>query len=314
MADGLAITGPTASGKTGLSIAVAGALNGEIISLDSRQIYRGMDIGTAKPSLMQRAQARHFGIDLLAPSERYSAGRFAADAHRWIEGIQARAHVPVLVGGTGFFLRALTHPLFAEPPLERPRREELKQYLARYTREELLRWLAVLDPVSTRRLAAAGGRQRAARAVEVALLTGHPLSSWQREQDPTTRPLILPTFVLQLRRDLLYQRIEERVDHMIAAGLVPEVKALLDAGFDAQSPGMNATGYIELIPYLRGEATLETAVDAIKRATRRYARRQLTWFRHQLGADVIPLDATRSHEELTSEIVAVWHAHGGGGS
>jgi len=136
MADGIAITGPTASGKTGLAIAVARELDGEIISMDSRQVYRGMDVGTAKPSSAQRALVPHFGIDVLPPSERYNAGRFAADARRWIEQIQARLHVPVLVGGTGFFLRALTHPMFGEPPLDPRRKEQLKQYLGGFTREE----------------------------------------------------------------------------------------------------------------------------------------------------------------------------------
>jgi tRNA dimethylallyltransferase len=314
MADGIVITGPTATGKTALSIAVARELDGEILSLDSRQVYRGMDIGTAKPSPAQRAQVPHFGIDVLPPNERYNAGRFALDARRWIDDIQSRGRIPVLVGGTGFFLRALTHPMFGEPALDPRRKEQLKQYLAGFTREELLRWLEVLDDVTAQRLAGGGGRQRAARAIEVALLTGSPLSTWHREQEPSPRPLRFLTFVLQLPRNLLYERINQRVDQMLAAGLVAEVKALLAAGFDEHSPGMNATGYIELIPYIRGETTLADAADAIKRATRRYARRQLTWFRHQLGPGAIPLDAMRPHEQLVREIAAAWQVRTGGAS
>ena len=305
MADGIVITGPTASGKTALSIAVARAVGGEIISMDSRQVYRGMNIGTAKLVSDQRAQVPHFGIDLLTPAERYSAGRFADDARRWIADIRARGKVPILVGGTGFFLRALTQPMFNEPQLDPRRRERLKRYLARLSREELLRWLAALDDVSARRLAVQGGRQRTARAIEVALLTGHALSAWHEGSEPP-QPLDFLVFVLQLPRDLLYRRINERVDEMFAAGLVEEVAALVAAGYDETAPGMNATGYLELIPYLRGERTLPEAAAAIKASTRRYARRQHTWFRHQLPAGSISLDATLPIAELVDRIARTW--------
>ncbi|MGQ0813365.1 MAG: tRNA (adenosine(37)-N6)-dimethylallyltransferase MiaA [Gemmatimonadota bacterium] len=301
-ADGLVITGPTASGKTALAITVAERLGGEIISLDSRQVYQGMDIGTAKPTVEQRARVPHFGIDVLSPGRRYTAGRFAADARAWIAAIRARHHVPVLVGGTGFFLRALTQPMFAEPPLDPARKESLKRYLEDFSREELLRWLSGLDAAAAQRLAREGGRQRLARAVEVALLTGRTLTEWHAQQPPG-QPLDLTTFVLELPRAELYDRINRRVDEMLAAGLVEEVRGLRAAGYDEQAPGVNATGYIELIPYLRGETTLDDAADRIRANTRSYARRQLTWFRHQLGPNAIRLDATRPINELADEIV-----------
>lgn len=307
MADGLVITGPTAAGKTALSIHVAQRIAGEIISMDSRQIFRGMSVGTAKPGQSQQANVRHFGIDILHPGERYSAGRFARDARRWVADITARTHTPILVGGSGFFLRALTHPLFEEPFLDPRRREQLKQYLRNVSTEELHRWLTALDDVSARRLATAGGRQRAARAIEIALLTGRALPAWHALQTPAL-PLDLVIFVLQLPRPVLYRRIDDRVDAMIAHGLVEEVESLMSAGFNEHSPGMNTTGYIELVAYLRGETTLEAAVAAIKRATRNYARRQETWFRHQLSDAAITLDAEQPADVMAAEIVTKWRS------
>jgi tRNA dimethylallyltransferase len=305
MADALVITGPTASGKTALSIDVARRLAGEIISMDSRQVYRGMDIGTAKPTAHERALVPHHGIDLLLPTERYSAGRFARDARAFVQEIEARAHVPILVGGTGFFLRALTHPMFHEPALDPVRREALKKYLATFSREELLRWLRALDETSARRLHSAGGRQRLARAVEVALLSGRTLTAWYEHQQPDPA-LDLLIVTLEVPREVLYQRINARVEQMLAAGLVQEVEALVNAGYDERAPGMNATGYIELLPYLRGETTLQAAADTIRANTRGYARRQQTWFRHQLPPQAIRLDATRPREELVDEIAGEW--------
>src|SRR5262245_59819792 len=169
MADALVITGATATGKTALAIDAAKCLRGEIISLDSRQVYRGMDIGTAKPTREQRAAVRHHGLDLVDPSERYSAGRFAADARRWTREIRERGGTPVLVGGTGFFLRALTHPMFQEPPLDPEQRRALDAFFADMPTDELMRWLSALDPAAAERLARQGGRQRVLRALEVLL-------------------------------------------------------------------------------------------------------------------------------------------------
>jgi len=305
MADALVIAGPTASGKTALSIDVARRLNGEIISMDSRQIYRGMDIGTAKPTLHDRSLVPHHGIDVLSPAERYSAGRFARDARAWIGQIRERGRVAVLVGGTGFFLRALTHPMFAEPDLDPQRKEALKRYFADLSREELLRWLSSLDHTSARRLEPGGGRQRIARALEVVLLTGRTLTEWHDAQVPD-QGLDLVICTLELPRDVLYRRINERVDQMLRDGLVQEVQGLLNAGFDEHAPGMKATGYVELLPYLRGQTTLQAAAEQIRANTRGFARRQLTWFRHQLPPQAIHLDAMRPREELTDVIIHAW--------
>lgn len=304
--DALVITGPTASGKTALSLLVARRVDAEIISMDSRQVYRGMDIGTAKVTPEERGEIPHFGLDLVDPDERYSAGRFARDALRWIDEIRARGHVPLLVGGTGFFLRALTDPLFREPDLPADRRERLKRYLDTKSDHALLHWLEALDPESAATLREWGGRQRIARALEVALLTGRTLPWWHRHAPPQAAPIRPLVFVLDMPRELLYQRIDARVRDMIEAGLVDEVRALLARGYDLGDPGMNATGYVELIPFLRGQCSLDEAIDAIQRATRRYARRQLTWFRHQLPSDAVWLDATRPRHDLADEIVELW--------
>lgn len=305
--DALVLTGPTATGKTALSLEVAERLDGEIVSMDSRQVYRGLDIGTAKATLEERARVPHHGIDLVEPDERYSAGRYAEDARRWIREIRARGHVPVFVGGTGFFLRSLTNPLFDEPVFPREQRERIKRYLGAQPSARLRRWLRTLDPETARVLERRGGHQRVARALEVALLSGRPLSWWHRHAPPKEPPLRPLIFVLDLPRAELYRRINERVHGMIDAGLVDEVRGLVERSYDEDDPGMKTTGYIEILPLLRGEATLEEAIDAIQRATRRYARRQLTWFRHQLPDDAVWLDATRPREELVATITESWY-------
>jgi tRNA dimethylallyltransferase len=304
--DALVITGATATGKTAVSLDVARRLDGEIISLDSRQVYRGMDIGTAKAGPEARALVPHHGLDLISPAERYSAGRFARDARRWLAAIRAAGRVPVLVGGTGFFLRALTHPLFAEPTLPEERRRALEDWLRRRPSAELLAWLEELDPDSAGQLRVAGGRQRLLRALEVALLSGRPLSWWHRHAPPEAPPLDPLVFVLSLPREELDRRIDARVGDMIAAGLVAEVRGLLAAGYGPGDPGMTGTGYAELLPHFAGRVSLDEAADAIRRNTRRYARRQLTWCRHQLPEDAVQLDATRPTAELADTIAERW--------
>ncbi len=298
----LAIVGPTASGKTALSIDVARALDGEIISMDSRQVYRGMDIGTSKATAAERAAVPHHGLDLVDPRERFNAGRFARLARGWVAEIQGRGRIPILVGGTGFFLRALTHPIFKEPPLDPSRRSALAHFHESLEDAELHRWLQALDPPTADRLSAWGGRQRLLRALELPLLTGRPLSWWHAEAPSEAPPLNPTTIVLDLPREVLHSAIDRRVGEMVERGLLREVAQLLGAGFDQGDPGMNATGYAELIPYLRGETTLEDALELVHRNTWAYARRQLTWLRNQLP-DAVRLDGARPRAELVDEIV-----------
>jgi tRNA dimethylallyltransferase len=303
MADSIVIAGATASGKTALAIAVAERVHGAVISFDSRQVYRGMDIGTAKPSDGERRAVPHYGIDLVEPADRFNAGRFARLAHDWLAEIRATGRTPVLAGGTGFFLRALTQPMFDEPELDPTLKDALKDFLAGMDVAELARWAKSLDGSAAARV---GDRQRLARVIEIALLTGHPLSSWHARSPAPAAGIDPLTFVLDVPRDVLYERINARVDTMIANGLVEEVRALLARGFTERDPGLNAVGYIEMIPHLRGEADLATAVDAIKRATRRYARRQITWLRHQLPENAVHLDALQPVAMLADDIAARW--------
>ncbi|HEX6307815.1 MAG TPA: tRNA (adenosine(37)-N6)-dimethylallyltransferase MiaA [Longimicrobiales bacterium] len=300
----LAIVGATATGKTDLAIAVAQRLTGEVVSMDSRQVYRGMDIGTAKPTPAERRGVPHHGFDLVDPDERFNAGRFAALARGWIEQIRARGHVPILAGGTGFFLRALTYPMFDEPPLDAARKESWKRYLAQLSGEEITRWARELDPVATART---HDRQRLARVIEIAVLTGRPLSWWHGRTENVPPAIDPVVFVLDLPRTVLYRRIEARVERMLDAGLVREVRGLMEGGYDERAPGMNATGYIELVPFIRGERTLDEAIELIRSATRRYARRQLTWLRHQLPAGAIRLDAQVPAAALADTVARVWH-------
>lgn len=307
----LALIGPTASGKTALALDLAPRLDAEIISMDSRQVYRGMDIGTAKATAAERAAVPHHGLDLVDPGERYSAGRFARDARRWIAEIRARGRVPLLAGGTGFFLRALTHPLFEEPAMNPGRRDRLRRALTALGDGEPMRMLAALDPESAARLGrtgaggGGGGRQRVLRALEVALLTGRPLGWWHRHS-PGPAPLDIRVVVLDLPTRVLDERIDQRVDAMLDAGLVDEVRRLLAAGHAPGEPGMNATGYPEIAAALAGEIGIREAAAGIRAATRRYARRQRTWLRTQLPADAVRLDGTRPREELVEEVVRIW--------
>lgn len=303
----LVLTGPTGVGKTELAIQVALELGAEIVSMDSRQVYRQLDIGTAKATVTQRNMVKHHGLDMMDPGERYSAGRFAADARVWVSHIRSRGRVPILVGGTGFFLRALTLPMFQEPPMPAIRREKLKGYLARKPLEELLRWQRVLDPATGQQTREeSGGRHRVARALEVALLTGRTLAWWHAHAPPQYPPLQVSVFVLTLPREELYGRINQRVLDMVDQGFVEEAGRLVELGFEPDDPGLNATGYRDMMRHVRGELTLEEAIDAIQRATRRYARRQLTWLRNQLTEDAAWLDARRPAADLTQEIVASW--------
>jgi tRNA dimethylallyltransferase len=306
--DALVITGPTASGKTAVAVEVALQLDADIISMDSRQVYRGMDIGTAKPTVDEQRGVRHYGFDIIDPDERSNAGRFASLARGWMAEIRARGRVPLITGGTGFFLRALTHPMFDEPPLDPALKEEWKRYLADLETSELARWARALESALD---SLPDDRQRLARMIEVAVLTGRPLSWWHQYGAATEPALEAIIVVLDMPRQTLYRRINERVDAMVEAGLVDEVAALVRAGYDEREPGMNATGYIELVPYVRGERSLDEAVDMIRAATRRYARRQTTWLRHQLPPGAQWLDATMSVDELSRRIVTLWREENG---
>src|SRR6059058_5981330 len=216
------LVGPTGVGKTAVAVALASLTPITVISADARQVYRDLDIGTAKPDRATLGRVPHRGLDLIHPGEPYSAGRFARDAAGWIAEARAAGRQPVVVGGTGLYIRALAEGLFREPPFDPARREALRRWTESLPGADLARWAGRLDPQFL-----GGGRQRAARAVEVALLTGHALSWWQREalESGTLRPWYIH---LTVPREVLHRRLAARVDHMLAAGLVAEVRRHLD--------------------------------------------------------------------------------------
>ena len=304
------IVGPTGVGKTAVAVALAALTPITVISADARQVYRGLDIGTAKPDPETRTRVPHRGLDLVDPGERYSAGRFARDAAAWLAAARAENRQPVVVGGTGLYIRALADGLFREPPFEPDRRAQLRHWSESLAGADLARWAGRLDPQFL-----GGGRQRAARAVEVALLTGHALSWWQREarESGTLRPWYIQ---LTVPREVLHRRLAARVDQMLAAGLIGEVQRQLDAGLAADAPGLDGIGYREVVSMLNGQLAESALRDAILVATRRYAKRQDTWFRNQLRSrssvvgrqseSIWTLDASRPSEALAAEIFARW--------
>ncbi|MEJ2311535.1 MAG: tRNA (adenosine(37)-N6)-dimethylallyltransferase MiaA [Gemmatimonadales bacterium] len=301
---GLAIVGATATGKTGLAIDVARRLNGEIIGVDSRQAYSGMEVGTAAPAAAELAAVPHHGIGFLDPVQAYSAGDFARRAREWMREIIGKGRLPVLAGGTGFFLHALTHPVFEEPPMDPARRVELRRWLASVPAETARKWSEKLDPEWSRRIAVLD-RQRAARAVEVALLSGHRLSWWQERAEPAAEPVSLMAFGMALAPELHRERIRGRIERQFETGWPAEVEALRAAGVPPDAPAMNAVGYREVAAFLDGDIGREEAIEEIARQSWGYARRQRTWFRNQLPG-VRWLDATEPIEHLAELVEREW--------
>jgi tRNA dimethylallyltransferase len=268
----LVIAGPTAAGKTALSLALARRFDGEIISADSRLFYRGMDIGTAKPTPAERGDLPHHLIDIRRPDETVSLGEYQQMAYAAIAAVHSRGRLPILAGGTGQYVCAVVEGWGIPRVPPRPR---LRAALERLGAAELHRWLRALDAQAAAKIHPNNAR-RVIRALEVALASGRPISELQRRRRPAYDILIVG---LDANRETLYARIDRRVDEMMAAGLLSEVQALHDAGFGWQLPAMSGLGYLQLGAYLRGELTLEEAVERIKFETHRFVRQQYTWFR-----------------------------------
>lgn len=299
------LVGPTGIGKTAVALALAELVPLEVISADSRQVYRGLDIATAKPTPRERRRVPHHLLDLVVPGERYSAGRFAVEAAEAIAAVRARGSLPLVAGGTGLYVRALTDGLFTEPPLDRPRREALAAVTAAMDHATLVRWAGRLDPG----FSDGGGRQRASRAIEMALLTGRALTWWQRSA--AASGTVQPWFVrLTAPRAVLQQRIAVRTAEMLRRGLVEEVAAALADGAPLAGPGMDGIGVREAVAVLQGRLPREALADAVTVATRQYAKRQETWFRNQLRGEVLVLDATRPPEHVAAAIAAAWSDSG----
>jgi tRNA dimethylallyltransferase len=272
----LVLVGPTAAGKTELSLTIARSFDGEVISADSRQFYRGMDIGTAKPSPAQRTDVPHHLIDICEPDLTVTLGEYQRLANRAIEAVLARGRLPILVGGTGQYVMAVVEGWGVPAVAPRPR---LRRALGRLGEQELSRWLSYLDPQKGEEIDARNVR-RVVRALEVVLTSGRAMSDLQRKQPPDYDILILG---LAADRQWLYDRIDARVDAMMADGLLDEVRRLREAGLGKRLPAISGLGYRQLYAHLAGEMPLETAVERIKFETHRFARQQNTWFRQDDG-------------------------------
>jgi len=275
------LTGPTAVGKTALSIALAKEIGGEIISADSMQVYRRMDIGSAKITPEEMAGVPHHLIDVLEPDQEFNVVVFQKLAKRAVADIYSRGHIPVVVGGTGFYIQALVYDIdFTENDEDTALRRSLEELARREGAEALYERLRAVDPESCESIHA-NNIKRVIRAIEFYEKTGKKISDHNREQRQNDSPYNVAYFVLNDDRERIYERINDRVDLMMAQGLTEEVRALRESGCRKDMVSMQGLGYKELLSYLEGERSLEEAVYLIKRDTRHFAKRQLTWFRRE---------------------------------
>ena len=287
----LCLLGPTAVGKTEIAIQLAQRLDAEIVSVDSRQIYRQMDIGTAKPTAEEQQAARHHLIDCVDISQPFSVADYQSLADAAITDIQDRGKQVLLVGGAGLYFRAIVDGLFEGPGADPLLRERLEREAAQRGVDVLHERLRACDPVSADRIHP-NNIVRVIRALEVYELTGTPMSELQQQWRPEKQRYPFIAFGLTMPRALLYCRIEQRVDVMLANGLIAEVESLLAAGYARDTVALQSFGYRELIAYLDGECTYLEAVQQLKQNTRRFAKRQLTWFRKDTRVEWIDREST----------------------
>ncbi len=292
MGELVVIVGPTAVGKSDVAIEVARRMDGEIVSADSVQVYRHLDIGAAKPTPAERSLVCHHMIDIVDPDREYSVADYQQDARSAIKDIHKRGRLPILVGGSGLYVRAVTENYaFSASGQSSAIRESLQKEAEKYGDMYLYRKLQKSDPLSAEKIHPRD-RRRIIRALEVYEQCRRPLSLQVAETKKSNAPYKLFMFGLTMPREILYRRIETRVDMMIEHGLVAEVKGLLERGFSAGSKAMSSLGYRHMISCLQGESTLEQALETLKRDTRRFAKRQLTWFRRD--EEILWLDVSNS--------------------
>ena len=296
------IVGPTAVGKTALSLHLAEALGGEVVSADSRLFYRGMDVGTAKPTPEERARVPHHLIDVADPGETVGLAEFQEQAYAAIGDIHARDKLPLLVGGTGQYVRAVVEGWrVPRVPPNPALRAQLEAQAEREGAAALHARLARLDPEAAGRIDARNVR-RVIRALEVCLITGRPISQQQRRQPPPYRILQIG---LTMERTALYARADRRVEAMVAAGLEDEVRRLVEAGYGWDLPAMSGLGYAQFRPYFEDEATLQDVVAEIERATRRFIRHQYNWF-HPNDPAIRWFDVTEATAADVERVVREW--------
>lgn len=288
----LVLAGPTAAGKTALAIELCQRLGADIISADSRQIYRHFDIGTAKPTAEEQRRARHHLIDILEPGQPYSAGRFARDARGVMSRLEDEGRPYVITGGSGLYVRALVEGFSEIPPVDPVISQRLRREADESGVEGLYHRLSKEDGITAGRLKPTD-RARIVRALEVLEATGRPISHWQSLPRAGVRRRYR-LVVLSRKREELYRMIDERTDRMIAGGLLDEVRRLADRGLRPAMESVKAVGYREALSHLDGEIGTSAMAEAIKRNTRRFAKRQLTWFRGMTGAEWLDLSETKS--------------------
>jgi len=303
ISDLLVLAGPTAVGKSALAVGLAERLGGEIVSVDSMQVYRGLDIGTAKPSAEQRARVPHHLIDVVEVSQPFDAARFAQLAVEAVAGIQARGRVPILCGGTGLYFKALFEGLGEAPPGD----AALRSALGAMPLPELLRELAERDPLAYGRIDRQNPR-RVIRAVEVIRLTGRPFSEQRAQWDGGPQTAGHGCLLLGLQRAAgdLRRRIDARVQEMIRRGLEAETRRLLQEGLGQNPTAMQALGYRQVAQYLAGQRSLAETVELVKVRTRQLAKRQMTWFRRQMRLRWIRLEGEPETEGVVEQLAAQW--------
>lgn len=304
------ITGPTAVGKTDLSLDLARAVQGEIISADSMQVYKHMDIGSAKIMPEEMQGIPHHLIDVIEPEEEFHVVKFQEMAKEAMEGIYARGHIPVITGGTGFYIQALVRDIdFTETGGDEAYRQELEELAKTQGAEVLHEMLAKVDPVSAVEIHA-NNVKRVIRALEYYHFTGEPISVHNAAQRQKASPYQFVCFVLNRDRAELYRRIDRRVDIMLEQGLLEEVKKLADMGYTKDMVSMQGLGYKELLAYLDGELSYEEAVYILKRDTRHFAKRQLTWFKREADVNWVNVDDGRTREQILEDMLEVCRERG----
>jgi tRNA dimethylallyltransferase len=291
----IVIAGPTACGKSGLALSLAERIGGEILSVDSMQVYRGMDIGTAKPSPEERVRIPHHLVDVAEITEHFDAAQFARLAHQAVAEIQNRHRVPILCGGTGLYFRAFFEGVGSAPPADPLLRKKLEETPL----PVLLKELAERDPAAYQRIDRNNPR-RIIRAVEVIRVSGKPFS--EQKADWSSASPGVPAFGLRRNTKDLHERINRRVDAMFAQGLVEETRQLLERGLSENAIAMQALGYRQVAEHLRGERSLEETIELVKLRTRQFAKRQMTWFRHQMSLQWIDAARDQPSHELADQI------------
>lgn len=298
------LTGPTAVGKTELSIQLAKAIGGEIVSADSMQVYRGMDIGTAKITKEEQQGVRHHLIDVLEPWEDFHVVKFQEMAKAAVKEIYERGHIPILTGGTGFYIQAVLYDIDFDEKEETELRQKLIERAERQGIQCLHEELASVDPKAAAEIHAHNVK-RVVRALEFYYQTGRRISEHNEEQREKQAAYRFAYFVLTMDRAHLYERINKRVDLMVQQGLVEEVKKLMEAGIPKTAVSMQGIGYKELFPYLNGTCSLKEAIDILKRDTRHFAKRQLTWFRREKEVLWMDKELYQNEEDMLEFIFTV---------